>query len=428
MSIRLAYSALTALAVTGLALTGVASAQDMAITNGKVWTGTATGTLDSATLLIEDGRVTALGASVDIPAGMDTIDADGHWVTPGLYAPFSRTGIVEVSAEDDTNDTSASSSSYTASLRAVDGFNPAATPIAITRIEGITRLAVAPSTGASLFAGQGFLATTSGKGDSVTEPRAFMYIALGENGADLAGGSRPAAWAALRGAIADARGYPGRFIAHTEGDTLNRADAQAFGDAVRGQQLLLISAHRASDIRQIISLKQDIPNLNIAIVGADEAWLVADDLRAADIPVIIDPFSNLPASFSQLGATQYNAERLFAAGVTTAFAHLGDNSHQARLVVQTAGNAVANGLSFDNAMAGLTTGPAEIFGGEATGKLEPGAVADVVIWDGDPLEVMSAPTRIFINGVDQSLESRQTKLRDRYLDLDESETPLAFKR
>lgn len=419
---------ITTLTSAVLAVGLSAFAQDLAITNAKVWTGTAAGTFENATILITDGEVAALGTGLSVTAGVETIDAAGNWVTPGIISPFSRTGIVEVNAEDSTNDTSAGGTAFSVALRAADGFNPAATTIPVTRIEGVTRIAVAPSNGASLIAGQGFIADTSGTPSSIMDDRAFVFLNLSEGGAGLAGGSRAASWAALRGAFADARGYPARFMAHNEGDTLTRADAQAFGTAVRGQQLMLIQAERASDIRLVIDLKRENPNLRIALVGADEGWFVADELAAARIPVIIDPFQNLPASFAQLGATSKNAERLIAAGVPTAFAHLGDNTHQARLVLQSAGNAVANGVSFDDAMAAITTVPARIYGLDGYGTVSPGGPADIVVWDGDPLEVMSAPTTILIGGAIQSLETRQTKLRDRYLNLDESEKPMAYRR
>lgn len=306
-------------AAAAATLTLGAGAQNIAITNAKVWTGTDAGTLENANIYISNGEISGLGVNFAPPSGTELIDAEGNWVTPGIFSPFSRTGIVEVGAEDSTNDTNAAGSPFSVALRAADGFNPAATPVDVTRIEGVTRIAVAPSTGGSMIAGQGFLADTSGDADSISDDRAFVFIDLGEGGAGLAGGSRSAAWAALRGAFADARGYPARFMAHNEGDTLTRADAQAFGRAVRGQQLILISAHRASDLRLVMDLKQENPNLNLAIVGADEGWIVADELAAANIPVIVDPFQNLPASFSQLGATSKNAERLIAAGVPTAF-------------------------------------------------------------------------------------------------------------
>ncbi|MCH9751548.1 MAG: amidohydrolase family protein [Alphaproteobacteria bacterium] len=414
-------------AAAAATLTLGAGAQNIAITNAKVWTGTDAGTLENANIYISNGEISGLGVNFAPPSGTELIDAEGNWVTPGIFSPFSRTGIVEVGAEDSTNDTNAAGSPFSVALRAADGFNPAATPVGVTRIEGVTRIAVAPSTGGSMIAGQGFIADTSGAADSISDDRAFVFIDLGEGGAGLAGGSRSAAWAALRGAFADARGYPARFMAHNEGDTLTRADAQAFGRAVRGQQLILISAHRASDLRLVMDLKQENPNLNLAIVGADEGWIVADELAAANIPVIVDPFQNLPASFSQLGATSKNAERLIAAGVPTAFSYLGDNGHQARLVLQSAGNAAANGVGFDDAMAAMTTVPAAIFGVDNSGTIERGSTADLVIWDGDPLEITSAPVAVFIDGEVQSLESRQTKLRDRYLELDESEKPLAYK-
>ena len=415
-------------AIAALTLSLSAAAQDLAITNAKVWTGTNAGTLNSATVIIIDGKITGVGINLAPPSDMRTINADGKWLTPGIIAGFTRVGIVEVGAEDSTNDTRASGIDYSVTLRASDGFNPAATTIPVTRIEGITTIMVAPGHSGDLIAGQGFIADTSGAPGSISHERAFLYIDLGERGALLSGGSRPAAWAFLRGAFADARNYPGRYIANNQGDSLTRADAQAFGRAARGQQLILIGAHRASDLRKIIALKQEYPNLNLAIVGADEGWLVAAELASADIPVIIDPFSNLPASFAQLGATAQNAQRLIEAGVTTAFAHLGDDSHQARLTPQSAGNAVANGLSFDDAMAAITSTPAAIFNLDDHGTIAIGNAADLVLWDGDPLEVMSAPTLILIDGQEQSLESRQTKLRDRYMDLDESQQPLAYKR
>lgn len=411
-----------------LGILSTASAEDFAITNAKVWTGTDAGTLDNATIYISNGTIAGLGVNFAAPSGTRQIDAGGNWVTPGIFSPFAQTGIVEVGAEDSTNDTNASGTSFSVALRAADGFNPAATPVAVTRIEGVTRVAVAPSNGGSMFAGQGFIADTSGEPGSVIDDRAFVYVNLDESGASLAGGSRPAAWAALRGAFADARGYPARFMAHNEGDTLTRADAQAFGPAVRGQQLMLVSANRASDLLKVVDLKAENPNLNLAIVGAAEGWIVADELAMAGIPVIVDPFNNLPSSFSRLGATAENAERLIQAGVPTAFAHLGNSGHQARLILQSAGNAVANGVAFDDAMAAITVVPASIFGAQGYGSIERGNVADLVIWDGDPLEVTSAPTAIYIDGEVQSMESRQTKLRDRYLDLEITDKPLSYKR
>jgi len=287
---------------------------------------------------------------------------------------------------------------------------------------------MAPANGNSIFAGRGFVADTSGGADSITRESVFQLLSLGENGAGISGGSRSAAWATLRAAIDDAVNFTGRYITSPHGAALNRVDAEALAPAARGQQLLLVRMHRASDIRRLIEMQADYPALNVAIVGATEGWIVADELAEAGIPVIIDPFDNLPASFEQLGATSHNAERLIDAGVVTAFAHLGNDAHQSRLVLQSAGNAVANGVSRGDAMRSITTVPADIFGFSDLGRLSSGAIADIVVWDGDPLEITSAPTHVLIDGEEQSMESRQTLLRDRYLSLEGGDLPLAYRR
>ena len=158
------------------------------------------------------------------------------------------------------------------------------------------------------------------------------------------------------------------------------------------------------------------PAFALVIHGGAEAWQVADELARANISVIVDPLANLPDRFERLSARLDNAALLNTAGVRIAIAPAPGtvDAHQARLVLQLAGNAVANGLPWDVAFAAVSRGPAEIFGAVNLGRLERNYIADVVIWDGDPLEVTSAPTAVFIEGVEQSLTSRQTQLRDRY--------------
>lgn len=413
--------------VASLALPVVA--QPVAIVGGKVWTGTRQGTVPGAVVVIDNGRVVSVNkAGSPVPLDAIVIDAGGKWVTPGLIAAFSRIGIVEVDAEETTDDTSAGKSDYSVALDAADGFNPDATAIAVTRVEGITRIVVAPEASSNLFAGQGFVADTTGSVDTEIDRKAFLLISLGEHGASLAGGSRPAAWAQLRAALDDAKAYPGRYLASNEGTALDRVDAAALAPAAKGQQLMLIEANKASDLNAIMDFAEANSDLDIAIVGADEGWRVAPRLAKSGIPVIVDAFSNLPASFERLGATGENAARLKAAGVTVAIAAISDGTHNARLAMQIAGNAVANGLSHDDAMDALTTAPAAIFGLQGLGVIGPGSRADIVVWDGDPLEVTSNPDVVMIDGDVQSMVTRQSQLRDRYLKLDERERPLAYVR
>jgi len=415
------------LAASALITAQAALAQDYAIANAKAWTGTDEGVIEDATIIVRDGRIAEIGANLPIPsAGITTFDAEGRWLTPGIISAFSRTGIVEVGAEDSTDDRSAGGSGYNAALKAAYGFNPDATAVDVTRIEGVTRLIVAPGASNSILGGQGFIASTSGDPGSISDEAAFMYVELGRSGANRAGGNRAAAWTYFTAALSDARTFPARYISHNEGDAISRVDARALGPAAKGEQKMLIRADRASDLRLIMSFAEQNPELDIIILGAAEGWRVADELAAAGLPVIIDPVLNLPGSFDGLGTTMQNAVRLQEAGVSVAYFYSDNDYNQARLTLQTAGNAAANGVSFDDALAAITSVPAEIFDLDDHGRLAEGGVGDLVVWDGDPLDVTSAPVLVLIDGEEQSLESRQTRLRDRYLDLERGDLPPAY--
>jgi imidazolonepropionase-like amidohydrolase len=258
-----------------------------------------------------------------------------------------------------------------------------------------------------------------------------MHVVLGEEGAELAGGSRAAAFLLLREALQDARDYAAHREAFARGErreyALSRLDLEALVPVVEGELPLLVAADRASDLLAAVRLA-DEEGLRLVLAGAAEAWMVADALAAAGVPVLLAPLGNLPSSFEALGATLANAARLHAAGVPVAF--MSGDSHNARNLRQDAGNAVAWGLPWDAALAGMTTVPARIWGLEGTyGRLEPGYEADVVVWDGDPLEVTTYPERVFIRGEEMSPVTRQTRLRDRYLELPaEGERPPAYRR
>ncbi|HRK65075.1 MAG TPA: amidohydrolase family protein, partial [Terricaulis sp.] len=296
-------------------------------------------------------------------------------------------------------------------------FTPGVTAIAVTRMEGVTRAAIAPSQTATMFGGRGALVSLSGEADSVFRQGAFMVLELGETGARRTGGSRAAVWPAFEAALRDAREYPTRYRSGQGGAVLNEIDAAALQPFARGQGAFLVHVENAADIRRIIAFKRANPGMRFIIHGGAEAWQVASELAAADIPVIVDPLQNLPDRMERLSSRLDNAALLSAAGVRIAIAP-GPGSvdaHQARLALQLAGNAVANGLPWEAAFAAVTRGPAEIFGvGDRLGRLQSGYLADVVIWDGDPLQVQSAPVAVFIEGAEQPLVSRQTRLRDRY--------------
>ena len=411
-----------------------AAAQTLAITGGRVVIGDGSEPIDGGTVVIRDGRVVAAGANVAVPPGAQVVDARGKWVTPGVVAGFSRIGLVEVDAVDATNDTQANNSPFNAALDIAPAINPEATAVAVSRAAGVTRAVVSPSTGRSIFGGQGAVIDLGGDLHPITRARMFQYIELGEDGAGDAGGSRASAHTILRNALREARelSRPG---GRPDDVLLTRADATALVEVLAGRQYLLVHVERASDILQVLALRTEFPTLRIVLVGATEGWRVARDIAAAHVPVIANALNDLPASFEQVSATQSNVGRLRAAGVNVSIGMLNDeDARQVRVSTQYAGNLVAltripgaTGLTWNQAFEAISSGPAEALGlGGEIGSLRPGRRGDVVIWDGDPLELATGVDAVWIDGVRQSLENRQTRLRDRYRQPQEGNLPHAY--
>lgn len=423
------------------ALAAPAMAQDVAITNAKLVIGDGSAPVEGGTVVVRGGKVAAAGRGVAVPAGMQVVDAGGRFVTPGIFAGFTRMGIVEVDAVGPTNDASAGNAPFNAALDVAPAVNPRSTPIPINRAEGITRAVVAPEASkGSIFAGQGAVIDLRSDLHPVSRPRAFQFMEYGESGAQLAGGSRPAAVAMLRNIIAQLRDFarnPASFAERGKDSFLTRADAEALTPVVQGKVPLLVHVERASDILVLLDIKRETPALKLVLVGATEGWTVAKQIAAAGVPVIANALTDLPVSFEQLAATQSNVGRMQAAGVLVGIGTINDDeARQARLEKQYAGNLVAltrvpgaTGLDWNAAFAAISSKPAEALGmGESFGSLRPGRVGDVVVWDGDPLEIGSLPVKLFVDGIEQPLTSRQTRLRDRYWTPTEGALPKAYQR
>jgi imidazolonepropionase-like amidohydrolase len=394
-----------------------ARAQIIAITSGTVHTLGPAGTLEGATVLIENGRIRAVGKDVAIPAGARRIDATGKVVTPGLFDSESHLGVVEVDSGSGTVDTTVSDERITAANDVTDVINPRSFVIPINRVEGLTRAVVAPRPGKSLLAGRGaviHLGTESP--DFVISPRVAMFAVLGEPAARLSGGSRAAALLRLREALQDALDYGANRAAFERGDrrsyALSRLDLEALQPVVHGEIPIVVSVNRAADIESALKVTREF-HLKLILADAAEGWVVAREIAEAKVPVLVNVLNNLPASFDALGATLENAARLHAAGVTIAF--MSGDAHNARNLKQSAGNAVAHGLPWKAALEAMTTVPARIWGlADRYGTLEPGKDADVVVWDGDPLEVTTFADHVLIRGVEVPMEDRQIELRERY--------------
>ena len=431
---------LLALAASALALSAPVLAQDVTITNAKLVLGDGGAPIEGGTVVVKGGSVVYAGAASGAPAAVGTtVNAGGAWVTPGLFATVTTLGLADVSAVGESNDITANGSPFSAALDASSSINPTSQHILVHRAAGITRAATTTMPSGSIFAGQGAIIDLDGDSRPVMQARAFQMITLGEGGADLAGGSRVAAHVLLRAALREAQALVGKpgipqttEIAKGDEVMLSRFDAEALVPVVTGQQKLYVAADRMADIRAVLALKGEYPKLDLVLVGATEGWLVADDIAAAGVPVIANGLIDLPETFEQLGATQSNAGRLAKAGVKVAIN--ASTLQDPRRLQQVAGNLVAltrvpgaSGMEWGKAFAAISSVPAEISGmGGKAGVLKPGALGDVVLWDGDPLEAGSVPTRVYIGGVQQDLTNHQTRLRDRYKTLDESARPKAY--
>jgi imidazolonepropionase-like amidohydrolase len=422
----------TAIAWALLSLTALvplaapASAQDVAIVGGKVHP-VAGPTIENATVLVRNGRIAAVGRDVVVPDGVRRIDAAGKVVTPGIFDPASGIGIVEVDQVDATIDTRIADEEdpITAAFDVTFGLNPHSTLVTFNRSLGVTTTAALPNGG--LVAGQGAVIDLAGETPSemIVMPRAAMRASYDESATEVAGGARGGAALRLREVLEDARYWAANRAAFDRGDTRelaqSRLDMEALQPVLAGRMPFVVEVHRASDILAVLAIAREF-GLRPVILGGTEAWMAAEELARDRVPVILKPLTNSPGSFEGLGARFENAALLHAAGVSVAFTTF--ENHRAFSVLQEAGNAVRYGLLWDAALRAVTLTPAEIYGvADRYGSIEPGKVANLVVWSDDPFEVSGQAEIIVVRGKVIEPWSRQRELFERYRTLDPNRPP-----
>ena len=405
--------------VMGLAALAVtpAYADTIAITGGTVYTLGTAGKIEHGTVIIRDGKIVAVGANLAVPAGAKVVDATGKMVTPGIIDPESVFGLDEVDQVTQTQDSALTSTHFTAAFDPTEGINPRSMVIPVNRVEGVTRAVIAAGNNSSILQGRGSIISMDGVEGYVLKDPAALFINLGEAGQKTAGGARAGALEILREAFQDAKDYAANRAAYDKAGrraySLSRPDLEALQPALKGELPVVVQVDRASDIESALNLGAEF-KLKLVISGGAEAWMVADELAKARVPVILNPMRDLPEAFESLGARLDDAALLQKAGVLIAF-EVGD-SHKSWNVKQYAGNAVANGLSWVDAFKAISLNPARIYGiDKNVGSLEAGKDADVVVWSGDPLELTTFADAVFIRGRAVPMTDRQMQLRDRYL-------------
>jgi hypothetical protein len=392
----------------------VAAAQDVLIRGATVHTTGERGTLKDTDVLVRNGKIAAIGADVRAPENVTVVEAKGRPLTPGLFGGVSAIGLEEVSEEDATVDATLGLNAPTwqqqwrPEFDVTLAYNPRSSVVPITRIEGVTWTLLGPVNTDSILAGQGAAITLDGSYDAVLDGSRTLFVKMGAAADAQSGGSRAAQYMLLDQAIREAR-QRGPI---NEGALLHPAGRETLARYLAGGRVVF-ELNRAADIRTLIAFARRV-GMKPVISGGAEAWIVAGELAAANVPVLLNPLQNLPSDFDRLGSRLDNAALLHRAGVRIGF--LSDGSHNARKVRQHAGNAVAHGLPWEAGLAAITSAPADMFGVGATrGRIAAGQFADLVLWSGDPLEVTTVAEQVWIGGRAMEMTSRQTELRDRYL-------------
>ena len=414
-------------AISGVALVASAaalSAQTIAITGGKVYpvSGPA---IDGGTVLIVNGKITAVGSNVAIPADAQRIDATGKVVTPGFVNSSTQLGVQEIAAVSDTRDASAQGKDNIAAAFTVwEGLNPNSVMLAPARKEGITSFVVMPTGG--LVAGQAALVdvvpgTTT---DMVIRAPVAMVAEIGDpQSAGLQ--ARGELMVKLRELLEDTRFFQTHRQAFDRAETrpfaASRLDLEAMIPVVEGRIPLVVTVDREADIDAAMRLAREF-NIKLIIGGGAEAWMMADKLAAAHIPVLTGAMNNIPSGFAALGQRQENAALLSKAGVPIALiGNAGGGDEEAfnvRNLKQEAGNAVAYGLAWENALRAVTLAPAEVFGvSDRIGSLQAGREGNVVVWSGDPFEFTTRVEHVFVRGREYRDKTRQDLLMERYRNL-----------
>ena len=367
-------------------------------------------------VLIDDNKISQVSTSS--LRGDLVINGTGKILTPGIISTDTEIGIVEIGALSVTRDDS--SNLYQIGFSIYDAFNPNSVLIPWNRSNGITSTLTLPQNTNSPIGGLGSFFVLDSSLEISGSKDVAMIGRVGGSGSE----SRAETFAIIEDLLefassidsSDMKTYKdiaeiidGSPIAETM--ELHPRDLKALHKLVNDELPLIIKANRASDLLKLIKLKEKY-DLNLIIMGAQEAGLVASRIAESKIPLIINPINNIPESFDELGANIELAGKLEDLGITLMFNAPRD--HNYHLIRQGAGVAVANGMSYAGALKALTLSPVEVFKLGNRGQIAPGKIADLIIWDADPLEPSSMPEKVFINGEDIDLTSRMSRLTERY--------------
>jgi imidazolonepropionase-like amidohydrolase len=419
---------------TGNAQTSAAGG--IAITHAKIFTLVGP-PIDDGTVVIQEGKIAAVGAGVPIPAGAQVIDAKGLQVYPGLFDPVTQMGLSEIGAVSATVDT-IETGSFNPDVTAATAILPSSVHIPVTRASGITEVIAAPASGG--FDSRGAKNLVGGQASAIhlagwtaeemlinkaaamvvdwpdIETRSFDFSTFSTKEKPFADAKKEYDKQVneLAGYIEQARHYAQALQSSGSPDFQRDVKLEAMAPVIHGEMPLLIFADKGRQIRDAVEFC-DKQKLKIVLAGGTEAWKEKDLLRSKSVPVILRPTLGEPPEEDDVyDRLLTQPEELRAAGIRIAFGSF-DNSF-ARRLGQNAANAVAHGLPYEEGLKAVTLYPAQMFGLDAQlGTVETRKTANLIVTNGDPLDVTTDVRYLIIKGQLISTDNKQKALYEKYL-------------
>lgn len=424
---KLLNTTLLALIFAGLALSTHAQSPKgksgtFALTGATIETVTR-GTIQNGTVVISDGKITAVGTNVTIPQGAEVIDCKGKFIYPGMIDGGSILGLSEVGSDPRTQDYN-EVGDVVPQMKALTAVNPNAVAIPVTRVSGVTTSLVVPSGG--LFTGTASLINLHGYTPDQMyagfDAVVMNFPATGRRGFFDRRSEEDIKKAAEK-SLSKINEVWEKAVQYHKLDSANKGNVEYYPQleallpVVRGERTLMIEVNASKDIQAAMKWVAEKKIKKVILSGVAEGWRVADEIAKAKIPVITGPIQALPTrDYDRYDRAYANAGMMQKAGVTVAI-KAGDRNMNYRNLPYHAGFAAAYGMGREEAIKAITIVPAQIFGvADKLGSIETGKSATLFVCDGDPLETKTQVSHVFIEGWQIPMVSRQTELYDEFLE------------
>ena len=414
--------------------TSLTSAKSIAIVGGKLLTITH-GTIENGVVVMFEGKIVAVGpaGSTKVPSGAEIFDAKGMTVYPGLFDAETHLGLTEVASDQNSNDLAETADEIEPQMHVADAFHAETVRIPVERLNGITNAIVAPAAEDSMVGQDSAIQLYGRDRDQMLLSRDVALAMNFEgsvrrranfNGPSKFPTTRMGLASQIRQAFLDAQNYEAERAADAKPDHKgppHKRDLklEALLPYLHGEKPVVLAAYESYEVEVAMGIAKEF-HLKIMLNHVTHTQDILDEIASYHVPVIVGPIWDFPRPDERYDAVYSLPAELQKRGVKIALATGGRDMGGSRNLPYAAGYAVAYGLPYDEALKAITLNPAEMFGlGDQLGSLDVGKTANVVVANGDPLDVRTKVRQVFIGGQQIPMVSRQTQLRDEYMPLTE---------